>query len=121
MIAYKWLVLAVVVTGSFTVILDTTVVNVALPMIMLTLGTDLERGQLVLSAYLLALALVVPATGFLSDRLGTKRLYIPLYHRLYRGFASLRAGVGYKLPDPVPVHQGSCRRHHHATGVGVDV
>lgn len=76
MIAYKWLVLVVVVTGSFTVILDTTVVNVALPMIMLTLGTDLERGQLVLSAYLLALALVVPATGFLSDRLGTKRLYI---------------------------------------------
>ena len=76
MIAYKWLVLVVVVTGSFTVILDTTVVNVALPMIMLTLGTDLERGQAVLSAYLLALALVVPATGFLSDRLGTKRLYI---------------------------------------------
>ena len=74
--SYKWLVLAVVVTGSFTVILDTTVVNVALPRIMSTLGTDLERGQLVLSAYLLALALVVPTTGFLSDRLGTKRLYV---------------------------------------------
>ena len=73
--AYKWHVLLVMVVGSFMVMLDTTVVNVALPTIMNDLNATLERGQLVISMYLLAIALVIPLTGFLGDRLGTKRLY----------------------------------------------
>lgn len=74
-IAYKWCVLAVVVFGIFMVVLDTTVVNVALPAIMNAFSASLDRAQLVISMYLLALALVIPTTGYLVDRLGTKRAY----------------------------------------------
>ncbi len=62
-IPYQWQVLVVVVLGSITVILDTTVINVALPRIMNALGTNLERAQLIISMYLLALALIVPTAG----------------------------------------------------------
>lgn len=75
-ISYKWRVLTVVVIGMFMVVLDTTVLNVALPTILNTFGTGLDRGQLVISMYLLSLALVIPTTGYLCDRLGTKRLFI---------------------------------------------
>ena len=74
-IAYKWRVLIVMVVASFMVLLDTTVVNVALPTIMNDLSASLDRAQLVISMYLLAIALVIPLTGYLSDLWGTKRLY----------------------------------------------
>ena len=74
-IPHQWQVLIVVVLGSITVILDTTVINVALPSIMNALSTNLDTAQLIISGYLLALALIVPTAGYLSDRMGTKRLY----------------------------------------------
>lgn len=73
--AYKWQVLIVMAVASFMVLLDTTVVNVALPSIMNDLGAGLDRAQLVITMYLLAIALVIPLTGYLSDLWGTKRLY----------------------------------------------
>jgi len=74
-LSYKWQVLTVVIVASFMVLLDTTVVNVALPTIMNDFGAGLDRGQLVISGYLLALALVIPTTGYFSDRFGTKRVF----------------------------------------------
>ncbi|PKB73616.1 MAG: hypothetical protein BZY75_00820 [SAR202 cluster bacterium Io17-Chloro-G7] len=74
--AYKWKVLLVMVVASFMVLLDTTVVNVALPSIMRDFEVNLEKAQLVITMYLLAIALVIPLTGYLSDRFGTKRLFI---------------------------------------------
>jgi len=48
-VAYKWLVLLVMVVGTFMVMLDTTVINVALPTIMNDLDATLGRAQLVIS------------------------------------------------------------------------
>ncbi len=73
---YRWRVLLVVIAASFMVLLDTTVVNVALPSIMTAFNTTLDRAQLVLTMYLFAIAIVIPLTGYLGDRLGTKRLFI---------------------------------------------
>ena len=73
--AYKWKVLIVMVEASFMVLLDTTVVNVALPTIMNDFKTNLAKAQLVITMYLLAIALVIPLTGYLSDRIGTQRLF----------------------------------------------
>ncbi len=73
--SYKWRVLFVMIVASFMVLLDTTVVNVALPTIMNSFGASLDRAQLVLTMYLFAIALVIPLTGYLSDRLGSKRLF----------------------------------------------
>lgn len=74
-LAYHWRVLTVVILGYFMVVLDTTIVNIALPRIMTTFNAGLNQAQLVVTGYLIALALIIPATGFVSDRWGTKRVF----------------------------------------------
>src|SRR3954453_14996197 len=75
-IPYHWQALGVIVLGSFMVVLDTTIVNVALPRIIQVFQTGVNEGQLVLTGYMLALAVVMPATGYLADTFGTKRIYM---------------------------------------------
>src|SRR3954452_22064473 len=75
-IPYHWQALIVIVLGSFMVVLDTTIVNVALPRIIQVFQSDVNEGQLILTGYMLALAVVMPATGYLSDTFGSKRTYM---------------------------------------------
>src|SRR5205814_10588682 len=75
-IAYHWQALIVVVLGTFMVVLDTTIVNIALPKIIQVFQSTVDEGQLVVTGYLLALAVVMPAAGYLSDRFGSKRTYL---------------------------------------------
>lgn len=67
----------VVVLGSIMAILDTTVVNVALPTFQAEFGVEeYSTVAWTITAYTLALAAVIPVTGWAADRFGTKRLYI---------------------------------------------
>jgi EmrB/QacA subfamily drug resistance transporter len=74
--AYVWRISAVVIVGSIMSILDTTIVNVALA----TLGRDLHSGitdiQWVVTGYMLALAAVIPVTGWAARRFGAKNVYL---------------------------------------------
>ena len=70
------IVAAVVVLGAVMSILDTTVVNVAIPTLAQEFGTPLTTIQWVVTGYTLALATVIPVTGWAADRFGTKRLYM---------------------------------------------
>ncbi len=70
------LVASVVVLGAIMSILDTTVVNVALNTLARDFNTPLSTIQWVATGYTLALATVIPLTGWAADRFGTKRLYI---------------------------------------------
>lgn len=56
-------------------LLDITVVNVALPAIREDLGASFTDLQWVVDAYALALAALVLAAGLLADRLGRRRLF----------------------------------------------
>ncbi|MGC1551100.1 MAG: DHA2 family efflux MFS transporter permease subunit [Rhodanobacter sp.] len=67
---------AVVVLGSFMSILDTTIVNVAIKELSRSFGVSLAVTQWVSTGYMLALATVIPLSGWAADRFGTKRLYI---------------------------------------------
>lgn len=67
---------AVVVIGALMSILDTTSVNVALQSISAELGSPIEDVQWVASAYLLAVATVIPLTGWAVERVGMKRLWM---------------------------------------------
>lgn len=73
---HKWWVLGVVVMGTFMSILDSTVVNIALPKFMSVFSADVHSVQWVLTAYLLALAVVIPLTGYVDETLGGKRMYM---------------------------------------------
>jgi len=66
----------VVVLGVIMSILDTTVVNVAISHLSTTFDTSLETIQWIVTGYTLALATVIPVTGWAADRFGTKRLYM---------------------------------------------
>jgi EmrB/QacA subfamily drug resistance transporter len=67
----------VVVLGSIMAILDTTVVNVALPTFQQEFGVEeYSTVAWTITAYTLALAAVIPVTGWAADRFGTKRLYM---------------------------------------------
>ena len=71
----------VVVLGAIMSILDITVVNVALPHFQTDLATGPDPLQYstvawTVTGYTLALATVIPLTGWAADRFGTKRLYL---------------------------------------------
>jgi EmrB/QacA subfamily drug resistance transporter len=68
--------LIAIIMGTFMVILDNTVVNVALPTLGRVLNTDLSLLQWVIAGYMLAQAAVIPLSGWLSDRFGAKRIYL---------------------------------------------
>src|SRR5258707_9414068 len=72
----RWLPLVVTTVGSFMSILDATIVNIALPSILKDFGASLGSGELVITSYLMALAVVIPISGFLGERVGMKRLYM---------------------------------------------
>ena len=67
---------SVVVLGALMSILDTTVVIVALKTLSEDFGTQLTTIQWIVTGYTLALATVIPLTGWGADRFGTKRLYL---------------------------------------------
>ncbi len=66
----------VVVLGTVMSILDTTVVNVAINTLAARFHTTLTTIQWVATGYTLALATVIPLSGWIADRFGTKRLYM---------------------------------------------
>jgi EmrB/QacA subfamily drug resistance transporter len=70
------LIASVVVLGAIMSILDTTVVNVAIKTLATDFKTDLATIQWIVTGYTLALATVIPITGWAADRFGTKRLYM---------------------------------------------
>src|SRR4051794_16467926 len=71
-----YVVAAVVVTGVVMSILDTTIVNVALETLSRQLNAPLDTIQWVSTGYLLALATVIPLTGWASERFGAKKVWM---------------------------------------------
>jgi EmrB/QacA subfamily drug resistance transporter len=74
--AHVWRVSAVVVIGSIMSILDTTIVNVALDTLSHKLHASIADIQWVVTGYMLALAGVIPVTGWAARRFGAKQVYL---------------------------------------------
>lgn len=73
--AYKWFVLANIMMGTFMAVLDSTIVNVGLPKIMSSFGVGLDTIQWVVTAYMLAMAVMLPTSGWMADKFGYKKMY----------------------------------------------
>jgi EmrB/QacA subfamily drug resistance transporter len=71
-----WAISSVVILGAIMSILDTTIVNVAIDALARDLHASLGTIQWVSTGYMLALATVIPLTGWAAERFGTKRLFI---------------------------------------------
>ncbi len=73
---HVWEIAGVVILGMIMSILDTTIVNVALDTLGRDLHSTLSQVQWVVTGYLLALAAVIPVTGWAARRFGAKRVYL---------------------------------------------
>lgn len=73
---WKWLSLIAVVIGLSMDLLDMTIVNVAIPGIMLEFGTDLRLSQYMVTAYMVTIGVFEPITAYWADTIGMKKIYI---------------------------------------------
>src|SRR4051795_6595699 len=73
---WVWKIVGVVIVGMVMSILDTTIVNVALDTLSHELHSTIAQIQWVATGYLLALAAVIPLTGWAARRFGAKRVYL---------------------------------------------
>src|SRR6266853_734998 len=110
----KWWTLAAVAVGLFMIMLDNTVVNVALPSIQQDLGIGISELEWVVNAYALTFGVLLLTGGKLADLLGRRAIFIAglvvftgasLWCGLAGGAASLIAartvqGVGAALMNP---------------------
>ena len=65
-----------VLTGTIMAVLDSSIVNVALPSMSGTLGVTVEEITWVVTGYILSQVIVMPITGMLSQRFGRKNFYL---------------------------------------------
>lgn len=73
---YRWAASGIIALGSIASILSSTVVNVAVPTLERVFHAPLTDVQWVATGYLLGLSAVIPVSGWVSDRFGTKRTYL---------------------------------------------
>src|SRR4051812_18815443 len=98
-VEYKWIVAAVFVCGMFLDILDTTIVNVALPDLGREFHATTTSIEWIVLGYLLSLAVFIPASGWIGDRFGTRRVF--LFALAMFTFASALCGQAHSLGELV--------------------
>jgi EmrB/QacA subfamily drug resistance transporter len=72
----KWWPLVAICTGTFMLLIDVTIVNVALPDMAVDLGTSFDQLQWVVDVYALALSALVLGAGSLADLYGRRKVYL---------------------------------------------
>jgi DHA2 family multidrug resistance protein len=91
-----WMVAVSVMLATFMVVLDSSVANVALPHIAGTLSASTDESTWVLTSYLVANAIMLPASGWIARRIGRKRLL--MLSILLFTMASLLCGIAINMP-----------------------
>ncbi|TAM83946.1 MAG: DHA2 family efflux MFS transporter permease subunit [Acidobacteria bacterium] len=103
-----WIIATAVMLSTFMEVLDTTVVNVSLPHIAGSMSASVDEATWTLTSYLVANAIILPMTGWLSNYFGRKRMLMTSV----TGFtvASFLCGLAPNLPALVifRVLQGAC-------------
>ena len=89
-------------------ILDTTIANVALPHMQTSLGATADTITWVLTSYIVATAIALPSTGWLSERFGSRNLFLIAV----AGFilASMACGTAVSLEEMVIFSRPSSTR-----------
>jgi len=72
----RWIITITVITAALLELIDTTIVNVALPNIMGNLGATLEDANWIITGYAVANVIILPMSGWLGDRFGRKNYFL---------------------------------------------
>src|SRR5215469_17870531 len=93
---HRWLVAGAVLFGAILTILDGSIVNVALPYMQRSFGVGVDRISWVVTAYLAAVSVMIPMSGWTAVRMGRRR-YLLLSISLFvvaSAFCGLANGIG---------------------------
>ena len=104
----KWWTLIAVCTGVFMLLLDVTIVNVALPQIETAFKANLSDLQWVIDAYALTLAALLLTAGSIADLAGRRRVFA--IGIVVFTLGSVLCGVGAELAVPVTRARAAGRR-----------
>lgn len=96
---HRWFIVAAVMLSTVMEILDTTIVTVSLPHMMGSLSADRDQISWVLTSYIVAAGMLMPLTGFLVNRFGSKKLL--LVNIIGFMFASALCGLSTNLTEMV--------------------
>jgi DHA2 family multidrug resistance protein len=91
-----WLIAMTVMLATFMEVLDTSIANVALPHIAGSLSASVDESTWVLTSYLIANAIILPLSGWLTEVFGRKRFYMTCVV-IFTG-SSLFCGIAPSLP-----------------------
>ncbi|MDR3474534.1 MAG: DHA2 family efflux MFS transporter permease subunit [Devosia sp.] len=107
-VKHKNLLTVALMLGTVMQVLDTTIANVALPHMASALGAAQAEINWVLTSYIVAAAIATPLTGWMSDRIGQKRLFI--FSVIGFTIASALCGIATSLDEMVVFRllQGIC-------------
>lgn len=72
----KWLVVIAVLLGTFTIILNNSMLNPAVPHLMKVFSTDAVSTGWVITIFMVTMGITMPLTGYLGDKFGKKKLYL---------------------------------------------
>ena len=100
----KITIVVAVVLSAVLEVLDSTIVNVALPHIQASFGATTDQTTWILTSYIVAAVVVMPLTGFMARRIGRKRLILTAI----TGFAtfSILCGLSWSLQSMVAFRLG---------------
>lgn len=91
------LIINLLLISAFVVILNETVMGVAIPHLMKDLGVTALAAQWLTTAFLLTMAVVIPTTGFLIQRVTTRRLYVIAMGLFVIGTAIAAIAPGFEV------------------------
>lgn len=72
----KWLVVIAVLLGTFTIILNNSMLNPAVPHLMTVFNADAVSTGWVITIFMVTMGITMPLTGYLGDKFGKKKLYL---------------------------------------------
>ena len=106
----RWMALYVLCAGMLMIVLDATIVNVALPSIQDDLGFSQSDLAWVVNAYLIAFGGLLLLAGRIGDLIGQRRIFLDRPRRLHHRLARLRARAEPGDADRRPLRPGRRRR-----------
>ena len=113
-----WLIALTVTLATFMEVLDTSIANVALPHMAGSLSVSVHESTWVLTSYLVANAVILPLSGWLSSIIGRKRFYHLLRRAVHGQLGTLRHGCEHRATGALPGPSGPGRRRPAAVRAG---
>lgn len=74
--SYKWWLLALVMISTAMAVLDTTIVNSGIPILMRDFSETLSRAEWIVTGYLISMCVMLPTAGWMAQKWGYKRVYL---------------------------------------------